>query len=217
MDFYITQAKVYRDPIAYNFKYAQSRVSLTSKASFWPWHSKSPLGAFLCIKSPSPGTSPWSPGQSPPHSVNGPSHGVQLLCAPLGLLKPSPWDQSLLLCSKMFSNSSHHSLNQKPIYTEEARGENSLWDLDLLISSSKKDLDDGNSSKISIWLIVSWKPSLCSLNTLVETQNNPLCLLWQNFIQYLEEILVSHNCMQRGGKKLHKHNRVYDFESMIKH
>lgn len=141
------------------------------------------------------------PEQSPSHSVNGPSHGVQLLCDPLGLSKPSPWDHLLLLCSKLFSNCSHHSLNQKSIYTEEVCGENSLWNFDLLISSSKKELDDGNSSKISIWLIISWKPSLCSLNTLVEPQNNPLCLLWQNFIQHLEESLVYHNCMQRGGKK----------------
>lgn len=103
-------------------------------------------------------------------------------------------------CSKLFSNSSHHFLNQKPIHTEEVYGDNSLWNLDLLTSSSKKDSDDGNNSKISIWLIISWKPSLCSLNTLLEPQNNPLCLLWENFIQYLEEILVYHNCMQRGGK-----------------
>lgn len=51
----------------------------------------------------------------------------------------------------------------------------------------------------------------------MEPQNNPLCLLWQNFIQYLEEILLIVIVCKEEGKKNHKHNWVCDFESMIKH
>lgn len=69
-------------------------------------------------------------------------------------------------------------------YAQKRSVEGNVWNLDLLIWSLNLDLDDSNNSKISIWLIISWKPNMCSLNTSMNLQNGCICFLFQTVMQH---------------------------------